>query len=269
MEIGVKVNGPWWVSAIYWAQAAWRVALAALLLMVTWQVYSLRHFPDWAQRQIQREADATRGAALAAIGDTRKDLLKEVANTRVDVLKQVNSLQKDTTAQVADLTDKVLGPQGSLKTDLLARVDTLTGNVNGQLNQLQAGLKPTLTNVASITAHADEASAILFRRDALPAQTLGLIAATKVTMGQTALTMRDIQNATPGFLTTLNKIGANSDAATVKTVAVAEESRRLMHNLAENTTPLPKWIRYPAQVIGLVGSAAVPVVTLEKLTSVK
>jgi hypothetical protein len=55
-------------------------------------------------------------------------------------------------------------------------------------------LKPTFDNAAAITAQVRDASAILLRHDALPAQLLGLTDAAKVTLGQTAETMRDTQH---------------------------------------------------------------------------
>jgi len=81
-------------------------------------------------------------------------------------------------AQIRITADRRVG-------DTLGRVDVTLA----QVDALRADLKPTLENAASITAHANEASAILFRRDALPAQLLGLTGAAKVTLGQTAETM--------------------------------------------------------------------------------
>ena len=95
-----------------WATALWRVALAVLISVSAWQVYNLRNLPSWTERQvtreadatrtavdaaIKREADATRTAALSAIGDTRKELLGEVAALRTDVMSRA-----DATLQVAD-----------------------------------------------------------------------------------------------------------------------------------------------------------------------
>src|ERR1035438_7759943 len=61
-----------------WAGALWRLALAGALVMLTWQCYNLRNLPGWTERQIEREGEATRAAALSAIGDTRKDVLVRV-----------------------------------------------------------------------------------------------------------------------------------------------------------------------------------------------
>jgi len=48
------------------ASMAWRLSLAALLLMATWQVWQLRRAPAWMQAQIEREGRQTRQAALSA-----------------------------------------------------------------------------------------------------------------------------------------------------------------------------------------------------------
>lgn len=123
--------------------------------------------------------------------------------------------------------------------DTLARVDTALDTIEA----LRQDLQPTLANAQAITDHANEASAVLFRRDALPAQLLGLTAAAKVTLGQTATAMRDIQRATPQMLTTWNEIGANVKATTLASTEASQNTARVMANFARATKPLPTWAR--------------------------
>ena len=202
-------------------------------------------------------------AVLSEVATTRTAALAEIATTRTQLLSQVTGLRGDLTAARKDLfaevgaireaADKRIG-------DTLTRVDTALATVD----KLREDVQPTLANVRAITDHLNDSAAIT---PELTRNALGAVAAFKVTMGQGAKTALAIEAATPGILATVQKIGNNSDAATAKTVAAAEESRRLLYNLATNVTPLPKWLRYPLQVIGLVGSAAVPVVTTERLIS--
>lgn len=180
-----------------------RLSIATFFGFSTWQVYNLRKLPKWTERQITREAELTRTATTEAVKDNLEPVLKEVKAWR-----------KDTDKQITHLTDLTLGPENSLRTDVMHRIDTLSNTLNTSIadadkqltqanttiTELKISLKPTLDNVESITKHADEASAILFRRDALPAQILGLTAAAKVTLGETAQTMRQVRIATPMFV---------------------------------------------------------------------
>ena len=119
-----------------WASIAWRVALCCVLLELWGLIMDVRRgAPDWAARQ----ADATRGAALAAIADTRKDLLAEA-----------HSAVLESRAAIGDITQKAD-----------ARIADLAVRVDGQLtrtNDTVAGLKPILDHAASITKQADEAA---------------------------------------------------------------------------------------------------------------
>jgi len=191
--------------------------------------------------EVDSQASGLGAAAFDQVKQLRGDLFSEVANWRTATTEQITGIRADTLTAVST----VMQPA----------------------NDLVASLKPTIDHAQSISAHADEATTMLFRRDALPAQILGTLGATKVTMGQTALTMKKVEEATPEFISLAKKLGQNSDTATLKAAEAAEETRRLLWNMAENTTPLPKWLRYPLQVVGLVGTAAVPVITVEKLVS--
>ena len=210
ITVGVRVDGPWYLRARLWADAIWRFALAAFLVVLAWQAYSLRKLPAWAQVQITREGDNTRAAALSAIADTRKDLLKEVANTRAEVLQQVTALRAD----VMTRADTLESNADTRIVEISGKLDAQLTRTNDTLASVAGGLQPTLTNTASITAHADGAAAILFRRDALPAQLLGVTAAAKVTLGETAQTMRTIRDATPATVKTWQNIGTNVAGAT-------------------------------------------------------
>lgn len=128
--------------------------------------------------------------------------------------KHAGLIRRDLFGQVEALRLEVLGPEGrwvSLQSAVLARVDegvriieaTRRENVAPVLTAaigVISDLRPTLRNAESITGHADEAAAILFRRDALPAQVLGVLGGAKVTLGETAQTMRTVRSAAPMFV---------------------------------------------------------------------
>lgn len=128
--------------------------------------------------------------------------------------RQVAALRQDALARV----DTALTTADRRIGGTLARVDTALGTVEA----LRKDLAPTIANAASITAHVNEASAILCCRDALPAQVLGLTAAAKVTMGEWAQPSRVAQKALPGFLKHGDVIAANVQLTTLRFSSVAD-----------------------------------------------
>lgn len=158
-------------------------------------------------------------SSLAKIG-TAADSLATLP-TVLD--KRVESLQSTVTA----LPDLVLPPvlkrvdRGiekadaqitALRTEVLQRVDTLEHDANARTGEalatiqiLQQDVQPVLENAASIEAHADKAVVDLHP------QLLGLVAASKVTMGQTAQTMREVERAAPALLEDARGIGKSAD----------------------------------------------------------
>jgi ABC-type transporter Mla subunit MlaD len=201
------------------------------------------------------EIQATRGALVSEIELTRGALIGEVHSAREDLLgrtdRQVTALRGDVTAdlaQIEEAADRRIG-------DTLGRMDVALGTVNA----LRGDLKPTLENTAAITAQAREASVILLRRDALPAQLLGVTAAAKVTLGQTAETMRDIQRATPEIV---DNIKATTEAST----EASKNTAQVMANFAKATKPLPAWARVVLAIAPPAVQTGATIVTTLALT---
>ena len=226
------------------------VAVQAVLLLHAATV-AARALPGAVSGELQ----ATRMALVGEITDTRADLTGQVEAARQDLLSrtdhQVSALRGDVMGEVAEIrktADRRIG-------DTLGRVDTALATMNA----LHDDLKPTLDNAAAITAQAKDASAILLRRDALPAQLLGVTAAAKVTLGQTAETMRDIQRATPEIV---NNIRATTQAST----EASKNTALVMHNFAEATKPLPRWARVALAVAPPVVQVGATVATTVAIT---
>lgn len=168
----------------------------------------------------------------------RREAIDQVNITRSDILnlieRQANGVRGDLARQVdgiRELTDRRLG-------DTLIRVDTALGKVDGVIalaGDLHQEIKPALAHAASITAHADEASDILLRRDALPAQILGLTAAAKVTLGETAQTMKTVRDATPGFV-------HDGEAIVANVAGITDDAHQLTSKFtAPKTLPQKIW----------------------------
>jgi hypothetical protein len=225
-------------------------ALLAALGAVAIAVFLLIRTTTAVVAAVPVEIQATRGALVSEIEVTRSALIGEVHSAREDLLgrtdRQVTALRGDVMGEVAEFrvaADQRVG-------DALGRVDTALGTVNA----IHDELKPTFENTAAITAQAKDASAILFRRDALPAQLLGLTAAAKVTLGQTAETMRDIQRATP-------EIVKNIKATTEASTEASKNTAQVMANFAKATKPLPVWARVVLAVAPPVVQTGATIVT--------
>jgi hypothetical protein len=172
--------------------------------------------------QLVRAATATVAALPGEVIATRRALVDEVRAARQDALarsdRQMTALRKDMMAQadsVREAADRRVG-------DTLARADAAMNTADG----LRRDLQPVL-DAARDTLH--EASRTV--TDLHP-QLLGLVAASKVTAGETAQTMRDFRGAVPSLLAQGNTIAANVNFAAAEFSSVATNLNRLTK---------PKW----------------------------
>jgi hypothetical protein len=106
--------------------------------------------------------------------------------------------------------------------DTLARADAALQTVE----EARRDLQPVLAAAQGTLHEADRTVTDLHP------QLLGLVAASKVTAGETAQTMRDFRNAVPSFITQGQRISANVDTATLQFSGVASNLNRLTK---------PKW----------------------------
>jgi hypothetical protein len=169
-----------------------------------------------------RAASVAVSALPAEVAATRAALLNEVRASRKDVLmaseRQVAALRKgilDQVDQARLAADRRVG-------DTLARADAARETAEG----LRRDLRPVL-DAAQSTLHDTDRTMV----DLHP-QLLGLVAASKVTAGETAQTMRDFRNAVPSFITQSQAITANVNTATLEFSGVASNLNRLTK---------PKW----------------------------
>lgn len=187
-----------------------------------------------------RAVEKTVAAVPAEITATRQALIGEVQGARVDVLvrteRQVAALRTETLAEVAEIrktADRRIG-------DTLGRVDTALGTAE----RVEADLKPVLDGGARLVADAD-----VTVKDLRP-QLLGLVAAAKVTAGEGATTMREIQRATPEIIGSVKDATVHIDAATKASAEASVNAAKLTGNLAAATKPLPKGVRLGLQIAG-------------------
>ena len=172
--------------------------------------------------ELVRSATATVSALPAEVIATRAALLDEVRAARKDALvrseRQVAALRKDLMAEAGEIRESADRRVG----DTLARADAALQTVE----ELRGDLQPVLAAAQGTLHEADRTVTDLHP------QLLGLVAASKVTAGETAQTMRDFRNAVPSFITQGQRISANVDTATLQFSGVASNLNRLTK---------PKW----------------------------
>lgn len=184
--------------------------LAALTGLVVYTIQLVRAATS-AVSALPGEISATRGELVAEVRSARKDVLvrseRQVAALRQDALMEAG--------EIRETADRRVG-------DTLARADEALNSVEG----LRRELKPVLDAVQGTLHDADRTVADLHP------QLLGLVAASKVTAGETAQTMRDFRSAVPSFIAQGQRISANVDTATLEFSGVATNLNRLTK---------PKW----------------------------
>jgi len=172
--------------------------------------------------QLVRTATATVSALPGEVSATRAALMAEVQAARQDVLarseRQAAALRHDVLQEAGEIRETADRRVG----DTLARADAALDVAEG----LRRDLRPVL-DAARGTLHDADRTVV----DLHP-QFLGLVAASKVTAGETAQTMRDFRNAVPSFIAQGQKISANVDTATSEFSGAATNLNRLTK---------PKW----------------------------
>jgi hypothetical protein len=215
---------------------------------------------------ISRSADSvavTVGAIPAQINDLIEVARDLPAAILPPVLKTVDDARRDVTARAGTQIT-------ALRLELLPRVDALTAQIAG----VRTDLQPTFQNLAAITATAnkDLADARPAVEQAFnPAEVAGVVRDTRFAMARAARTFGNVEAATddfrgalPKILVTFQGIGDNAQATTAASILASNNTAKLMFNLAEETKPWPRPIRYILQGAGylapigsgIIGSAA-------------
>lgn len=192
-------------------------------------------------------------AIPARIGYGASALTAEVHGARVDLLSRVDvaqsAIQSRAERQIAaarvslskqignavSVLDRRVGDSLAVATDQLSRA-------NESIAGLRSDLQPVVAGAVAVESHADKAVVDLHP------QMLGLVAASKVTAGETAQTMRDVQRAVPALLTATQDAVDHIDAASAASEAASQNAAILTGNLASATKPLPRVVRIGLQV---------------------
>jgi hypothetical protein len=184
--------------------------LAALTLLVASAIQLVR-VTTATVSALPGEVDATRAALLDEVRVARKDVV-----TRTD--RQMTELRKGMMTEA----DEIRASADARLGETLVQTDAVVQAARG----LRSDIQPVLA-AAQGTLHDTDRTL-----DDLHPQLLGLVAASKVTAGETAQTMRDFRNAVPDFITQGQRISGNVDKATLEFSGVAANLNRLTK---------PKW----------------------------
>jgi len=206
--------------------AAMTVVLLQLALLLHEATRAIRTLPDRIIELASSECQATREAALQAIAALQKDAVKEIDTTRSMLIGRADQ-KMDRIVSILDERTR------EIQRDVAAASSRATETATTATSLLEDA-RPAVQAWAKISPE-------------LAANTLGLVAASKVTAGQAAQTMREIQRATPDIVASIQ---ASATASQQAAMSAAQTSQ----NLAIITKPGPRWLRY----LGIGAAVAVP-----------
>lgn len=250
-----------------WAYSVAALALSAALIVVLWLDVrpAIRAWGN-APANLQSEITQTRLMVARVIdGDPESGTslgmmpLRDAIQAQLEIhLSALNSRISELTSKDGRI-DQAITAAGKHLGEVTETAERLRGDVNAELASLNATVAATAAPVQSLVKDGQDSLDDLYW-DVKASVESATVATTSV-----AHAMESVRDASPKIAASIVKIGQNSDEATRKAVEASEQTRRLMFNLAENTTPLPKYIRWPAQIVGIIGTATLPIVTIEQM----
>ncbi len=162
------------------------LAATATLCTATWGIFRLVHSVDAflaasaPPPQVWRAVDSLPGIVNKRLGEA----IAEIRAVRVSTSEQVTGARQD----IVSISAKLDPP--------LEALTLAVGNLSQIRDDLQPALQETRRALENVT---------LTTHDLRP-QLLGLVAAGKVTLGQAALTAREVERATPDALASFKNI---------------------------------------------------------------
>lgn len=205
-------------------------------------------------RTTRAELAGTQVFLKAEFTDTRNALLEEMRYARVDLIRQIDAARGRLIAEIATARRDSTSLIDKHAAELTARADSQITELRGDIVR---GTTPVLRSTVGLL---DTYQAIPgeVRQDlrpwldcrgngsCWPAQITATIGATRATLGQVA-------RSAPKVATSLERSAEASERAT-------DATARAMGNVAELTRPMPRWVRYPLQILGPTSPIWVPLI---------
>jgi len=174
------------------ASIIWRLALAGFLLVLAisvWRVSeSLKEAPRVLDARLATEAEQTRQLAREEFIAIRVSLLEQ--------LREATSMVDRHLTRIADMTQTEVG---------LTRAEALVQleEIRGELTDVRQVVTESLECLNRLLNRTDRAVELL------TPQALGLVAAAKVTAGETAQAMRTLEREMPAIVANVRETSAN------------------------------------------------------------
>jgi len=193
------------------------------------------------------------GQVDTRISAVEKDLTHQVSTAIFDANNRINgalTIVDQRTDQALKIVDDRSGGIVNLATSGVGSAEKVATQAEADLNARLVDTNKILADTAKPVADVASTYAALPNQiaqdrvfKAYVDNGLGLIAATKLTMGQAAKMSKTIDDATPTFIATWNEIGTHVDFATDQAGKASEATAHTMENFAASSKPLPTWAR--------------------------
>lgn len=193
-------------SVLRASSIAWRLALASALVSFAlfWGIsaYWAARLPDRVSMEFSGRADAVEALLRASAADLQDRLDAESAAWRDMVDRRLAAFERTADGRLAAI-------QADARAQIqaaVARADERIGEAVLEIRGVRADLKPVIASTDELLMQSSSTVAVV------RPQLLGLMAAAKVTAGETATAMRDIRRATPEFIRTAQQFGHDSSS---------------------------------------------------------
>jgi methyl-accepting chemotaxis protein len=189
MEAGIR-------SALMIAATAWRVALAILLGTLAFCAWDLTRMvaglPRMLDTRLAEEAVRTRMAAQEEIAAARTGLLEELVRLRQDVRAELRGAVAVLDRRLESTEERTEDEIALTREEAVRQLEALRQDMAGSFERVNALLDDTDQAVRTLTP-----------------QALGLVAAAKVTAGETAQAMRTLEREMPAIVANVRQTSAN------------------------------------------------------------
>ena len=218
------------------------IALSWCVVEAALAVRAWRGIPDRVLMLTNDHLTTMEGVADSRLASVEASASAQLAATRSEVLARVDTLTWRADTRLGEAVAIMDSRSREIQQDVAAVGRDAAGTARAATGLLES-VQPTVDAVNDLSP-------------SVMRNTLGLIAASKVTAGEAAQTMRTVRDAAPEIA---SSIQASATASQQAALSAAQTS----DNLARLTKPGPPWLRYLGmglQIAGPASQLAMPIV---------